>query len=82
MGKNSLRSAVKLRFSRPSKFGHGLVAQLVERLNGIEEVVSSILIESTKLEGCLAVDTASRATAQIPEEIVYFGRIGARECVP
>ena len=36
---------------QPSQFGNGLVAQLVERLNGIEEVVSSILIESTKLAG-------------------------------
>jgi hypothetical protein len=29
---------------------NGLVAQLVERLNGIEEVVSSNLIESTILQ--------------------------------
>ena len=31
----------------PSRDWHGLVAQLEERLNGIEEVVSSILIGST-----------------------------------
>ena len=48
-GKNSLRSAGKNRFFSTFAHANGLVAQLEERLNGIEEVVSSNLIGSTNL---------------------------------
>jgi hypothetical protein len=48
-GKNSCVNSANFDFPALS-VGDGLVAQLVERLNGIEEVVSSILIESTTLE--------------------------------
>jgi hypothetical protein len=47
--KNSLRSAHKNRFFSTFALANGLVAQLEERLNGIEEVVSSNLIGSTNL---------------------------------
>ena len=45
--KNSLRSAWKNGFFSTFAHANGLVAQLEERLNGIEEVVSSNLIGST-----------------------------------
>jgi hypothetical protein len=47
LSKNSLPSAGKNRFFSPFTQVNGLVAQLEERLNGIEEVVSSNLIGST-----------------------------------
>src|SRR5580693_103567 len=45
--RNSLRSARKNGVFSPFAVANGLVAQLEERLNGIEEVVSSNLIGST-----------------------------------
>src|SRR5271155_103162 len=47
--RNSLRSARKNGAFSPFAHANGLVAQLEERLNGIEEVVSSNLIGSTNL---------------------------------
>ena len=38
---------------------HGVVAQLGERLNGIQEVVSSILSSSTRFQGFVVIRTLS-----------------------
>jgi len=48
-----LRSPWKDRFFSLFAWANGLVAQLEERLNGIEEVVSSNLIGSTILQAFL-----------------------------
>ena len=48
--RNSLRSARKNGVFSPFAHANGLVAQLEERLNGIEEVVSSNLIGSTNFQ--------------------------------
>ena len=40
-------------------FMHGVVAQLGERLNGIQEVVSSILSSSTRFQGFVVIRTLS-----------------------
>ena len=53
VAKLSLPSTLKGRFFTP-QIGDGLVAQLEERLNGIEEVVSSNLIGSTNLTAASA----------------------------
>jgi hypothetical protein len=82
--KNSLRSGPELRFFSPLADWHGLLAQLVERLNGIEEVSGSNPLGSTSLRAdCRAI--APRASGGGPYAIkatawrawIYIGEVKA-----